>query len=49
MCSLDNYAVVKEILVIKSGIEEIERSAIGMKFVNNMVDFSFQDWYHLTL
>ena len=38
----DNYAVIKEISVIKYGAKKIERRAIGMKFVNHMVDFSFK-------
>ena len=38
----DNYAIVKEILVIKYGTKEIEKRAIKMNFVNHMEDFSFR-------
>ena len=38
----DNYAVVKEVLVIKYDTRETERRAIEMKFVNHMIYFSFK-------
>ena len=38
----DNYAVVKETLMIKHGTKEVERRAIEMNFVNDMAGFLLQ-------
>ena len=35
----DNYAVMKETLVIKYGTKQIEKRGTEMRFVNLMVDF----------